>query len=281
MRRTLDKAGRFFAAASGLTRRTERRPGRDLRVEAEISLAESYTGATRTFHYGRDVDCDACKGRGFDKVKTCAVCEGVGSLAASWMPAVRKRCPRCAAKGWIGERTCTPCEGTGRVRLSHTHTATVPEGTPDGARVRVKGQGEGGYQGGDAGDLIIKIRVAPEPGVRRDGDDLVRGLPVDFRAAALGGQADLALPDGKTITLRIPPWSTSGRRLRVVGRGFKDPHSDRRGDLFAVLRVDLPHESDADARSLTLRYLSAAAGSSDIRKDELRDELEAYFAARA
>ncbi len=109
----------------------------------------------------------------------------------------------------------------------------IPAGHRDGQSLRLRGQGMPGRGSGQAGDAIIEIAVAPHPYFRREGDDIVLDLPVTLQEAVLGGNVQVPTIRGP-ISLRIPPASRSGTRLRLRGRGIGDGHQ------FVVLQVVLP-----------------------------------------
>lgn len=114
-----------------------------------------------------------------------------------------------------------------------TLDVVVPPGLRDGQVLRLKGQGRPGEGGGEAGDLLIEVRVAPHPVFRRVGDDVEMDLPVTLREAVLG--ARVTVPTLTTpVTLAVPPNAAAGTRLRLQGRGIAGR------DLYAVLRPVLP-----------------------------------------
>lgn len=126
-------------------------------------------------------------------------------------------------------------------------TVKIPAGIEDGKSIRLRGQGESGA-GGNAGDLLIKIKVAPHPFFRRIGQDLEVTVPITLGEAALGGKVDVPTPKG-TITLKVPPSSSSGTRLRVKGHGVQSAKAEA-GDLFAELLIVLPEKLDEESQAL-------------------------------
>jgi DnaJ-class molecular chaperone len=127
-----------------------------------------------------------------------------------------------------------------------TLTVKIPAGIEDGKKIRLRGQGEPSPTGGKPGDILIKIRVASHPYFQRRGNNLEVTVPVTLAEAALGGKIDVPTPKG-TITLTIPPGTSSGRRLRVKGHGVA-PSKSTAGDLFAVIRIVLPPDLDDQAK---------------------------------
>ena len=114
----------------------------------------------------------------------------------------------------------------------------IPAGIDDGKKIRLRGQGVSGMGDGPAGDIVLTIRVSPHPHFRRSGNRLEVSVPVTLAEAAQGAKIDVPTPQG-TITLTVPPNTSSGKRLRVKGLGVK-PASGPAGDLFAEIEIELP-----------------------------------------
>jgi curved DNA-binding protein len=149
-----------------------------------------------------------------------------------------------AARG--GEREITLSDpATGEAR---TFRVKIPAGVRPGQRIRLSGQGGKGSGSGKAGDLYLKVDVAPDPRFRLEGADLHTRLQVTPWEAALGGEAEVPTLTGP-VSVRIPPGSSSGRKIRLRGKGFAD-RSGGQGDLFAEVRVVVPEELDAEERRL-------------------------------
>ena len=116
----------------------------------------------------------------------------------------------------------------------------IPRGASDGQVIRLKGQGAAG-RGGENGDALIELRIAPHPVFTRDGADLTMDLPVQLADAVLGGKTPVRTPEG-TVSVTIPKGSSSGRQLRLKGRGAYA--AGKRGDLLARLMIVLPEGED-------------------------------------
>ena len=140
-----------------------------------------------------------------------------------------------------------------------TISVTIPQGMPDGARMRLRGQGRPGSGGGAAGDLLLEVRVDAHPTFRRDGDTLLVNLPITLSEALEGAKVDLPTPWG-TISLRIPPGTSSGKRLRASGMGVRHANGAK-GDLIADVQIVLPVPADAAATSALLEAARAAEAS--------------------
>ncbi|WP_306119624.1 MULTISPECIES: DnaJ C-terminal domain-containing protein [unclassified Roseitalea] len=117
-----------------------------------------------------------------------------------------------------------------------TVAVTLPKGVEDGQVIRLKGQGEAG-PAGHRGDVLARVRIKPDPDMRIEGRSLLVDVDVDLKTAVTGGKVAVPTPDGR-IALKIAPWTSSGQRLRVPGRGL--PGKDgKRGDLYAIVRITL------------------------------------------
>ena len=125
-----------------------------------------------------------------------------------------------------------------RVTLSSGRTIDLklPKGLEDGARIRLAGQGQEGP--GGRGDAIVTIEIAPHPFYSREGDNIRLSLPVTLKEAVLGAKIKVPTPDG-AVMLTVPKGSSSGKLLRLKGRGFT-AKDGQRGDQLVQLAVDLP-----------------------------------------
>jgi len=134
----------------------------------------------------------------------------------------------------------------------------VPSGVQDGQIIRVAGKGGGGHGGGSSGDLFLHVRIVAHPDFRVIGADLESDLDLAPWEAALGATLPVATLE-EPVTIRIPPGSSPGHRLRVRGRGLPRGSSGNRGDLYVKLNVVFPKELSSEERDLWGRL---AAGSS-------------------
>ncbi|MFN2288733.1 MAG: DnaJ C-terminal domain-containing protein [Chromatocurvus sp.] len=132
----------------------------------------------------------------------------------------------------------------------------IPAGVREGQHIRLRGQGAPGIGGGEAGDLFIEVELAPHPHFTVEGQDIVLAVPVSPWEAALG--ATITVPTvGSRLNVKIPKGSTSGRKLRLKGRGLpgKSP-----GDQIVILQVAMPEEHSADAEQLYRQLAEAEKG---------------------
>lgn len=133
----------------------------------------------------------------------------------------------------------------------------IPRGVRDGQRIRVAGRGSAGAGGGPAGDLVLRIRLRPHPRFRVDGADLYVALPVSPWEAALGAEVPVPTLDGNA-RVKVPPGSSSGRKLRLRGQGMPGSGGRPPGDLYAVVTIAVPKKLTRKERDLFERLASAS-----------------------
>ena len=141
--------------------------------------------------------------------------------------------------------------GSVRVTLSTGRSldVAVPAGVEDGKQIRLRGQGSPGARNGPAGDVIITVHYAPHPVFKVEGRDLRLDFPITLYEAVLGAKVRLPTLDG-AVEMAIPAGTSSGRVLRLRGKGLPAAGELGQGDLLATLRIALPPGEDADLRAL-------------------------------
>ncbi len=166
-------------------------------------------------------------------------------------------CTQCGGSGRQGMRACTRCGGTGTTEQREQLTVKIPAGVGDGARVRVKGKGGAGRGNAPAGDLYFVVNVRPHPFLHRDGKDLTIDVPITVGEAIRGASISVPTPDG-TVRLKVPKGSQSGQRLRLSGRGVRDPKGGAQGDLYVRLMVQVPSNGASDRLKEAVEALEEA-----------------------
>jgi molecular chaperone DnaJ len=143
---------------------------------------------------------------------------------------------------------------------SRTIQARIPAGVKDGQRIRLKGKGAAGENGGPAGDLLVTVHVQPHKLFGRKGDNLTVDVPVRFDEAALGAEIKVPTLGGAPVTVRIPAGTPNGRVLRVRGRGASRKDGSK-GDLLVTVEVTVPTTLSEDARAAVAAFRAAAGGA--------------------
>jgi DnaJ-class molecular chaperone len=143
---------------------------------------------------------------------------------------------------------------------NETLSITIPQGLPDGSRMRLRGQGRPGVGGGVAGDLLLGVGVEPHSVYRREGDVLAVSLPITLSEALEGAKVDLPTPWG-VISLRVPARTSSGKKLRAAGMGVRHANGSK-GDLITEVQIVLPETDDEAVSQALLEAVKAAEASS-------------------
>jgi molecular chaperone DnaJ len=169
-----------------------------------------------------------------------------------------RACPECGGGGMVVETPCPSCGGSGVERRPRQVRVRIPAGVNDGQRIRLKGRGGTGRNGGPQGDLYVTVQVAPHDLFGRRGRDLTLTVPITFAEAALG--ADVAVPtlDGPVV-VKVPPGTRSGRTFRVRKRGI--PTANGTGDLLVTVEVAVPTNLSPAERQ-AIEALAAASTQS-------------------
>lgn len=236
------------------------RRGSDVESEVTLGFEESLTGVTLPLRMTAPGPCPSCHGTGDRNGKTptlCPTCAGTGSTARNAGGfAFAETCPTCHGRGMAVEDPCPQCYGSGRANSPKTVNARIPAGVKDGQRIRLKGKGAEGENGGPNGDLFITVKVSAHPLFARDGDNLTLTLPLTFDEAALGAEVKVPVVKGGTVTLKVPPGTANGRTFRVRGKG-----ATRRdgtvGDLLITVTIAVPPHLNDEAVAALESYRAA------------------------
>ena len=256
----------FSRAGHAEPEQEEEKRGRDLEHHMHLGFWDAIRGTQVRVTVNRNETCPVCKGSGEGKgaVTVCPTCGGSGRLTRqSGAMRFSGPCPDC---GGTGKRrpSCPNCSGAGLITRPETFSVRIPPGVDQGSRVRVAGKGNSGRHGGPPGDLYIVTDVEPHQFFERRGDNLYVKVPVTVTEAALGARVEVPTIDGPS-TIKIPPGTQSGQKLRLRGKGAPSLRGDVRGDQFVEVQVVVPHAADERSREL-LRELGRL-NPEDLRKN--------------
>ncbi|TQS25691.1 molecular chaperone DnaJ [Microbispora sp. KK1-11] len=269
-----DLFGGLFNRGGAGTRTTTARPRRGQDVESEVTLAfgEAVDGTTVSLRLTSSAACTACGGTGAKAGTTprvCPTCEGTGAASRNLGNfAFSEPCRDCRGRGLVVDDPCPVCEGSGRGKSTRTIQARIPAGVGDGQRIRIKGKGAPGENGGPAGDLYVLVHVKPHPVFGRSGENLTVTVPVTFPEAALGAEIKVPTLRGMPVTLRIPEGTPNGRTFRVRGRGASRKDGTK-GDLLVTVQVTVPQNLDDKARAALEEFRNATEGQ-DLREELIK-----------
>jgi len=250
---------RGSAGAAGTAARGQR--GADVETDVRIDFTEAVKGATLPLRLSSPATCSTCHGNGAKPgttPRTCPTCSGSGLVSRSQGAfAFSEPCRDCRGRGKIIDDPCPECGGEGISTRTRTLTVRVPAGVDDNQRIRLAGQGEPGRGGASAGDLYVRVHVAPHPVFGRSGNDLTITLPVSFPELVLGATVTVPTLDGK-VSLKVPAGTGNGRVLRVRGKGIHKRDGSQ-GDLLVTLQAAIPSRLDAAEQEALEKFAEASA----------------------
>ena len=236
--------------------------GNDVEVEVRVAFEDALKGVQVTIPVELELACHTCHGTGAapgTAPVTCPECSGTGVVATSQgLFALQQPCPRCHGRGSIVQTPCETCHGSGRERRTKRYTVKIPAGVKDGTRIKLKGKGEAGYGGAEAGDLYVISRVEPSKIYERRGDDLIVAVTVPYTTAALGAKVEVPTPEG-AVQLTVPPGTEDGKLLRIKGRGAPRLKGSGQGDVLARIKIQVPKKVNKKQRELLEQLQKAGA----------------------
>ena len=264
-----------FAGRSGQNSRQQRQSrGSDLRAEIKIDLKDAYFGTTRELAINSATGCDDCDSTGAASGSgrsTCQHCGGSGSVRSTQgFFTLERTCSVCSGKGSLIENPCRSCSGSGRVRKKRKLSVNIPRGVDEGTRIRLGGEGEAGENGGPFGDLYVFVSINANEFFKRSEADLLSEVPIDFVTAALGGQIEVPTPDGKKIRISIPEGCQNNRQFRLKGKGMPVLQTNRLGDLYVEIRVEVPTKLNEKQKGILKEF-------SEINKKNTNPETNSYL----
>ena len=249
----------FGGRQTGKSRGAER--GQDVETLLEVPFRTAASGGSVPVQLEVTEQCPACSGSGAApgaKIQTCAECQGRGTVSFGQGGfAVQRPCPNCMGRGQVPTQRCPACNGAGDVRARKTVEIRIPPGSDTDTRIKLRGQGGRGTNGGPPGDIIITLQVQPDRFFRREGLDLVAPVKVNIAQATLGSRVSVKTLEGKKVAIRIPPGTPTGKRFRVRGQGIG--RDGAQGDLIVETVVEIP-EKLTEEQEKAMRDFAEATG---------------------
>lgn len=225
--------------------------GTDILTDIEISFEESVKGGQKTIRINIEQSCDSCHGSGItpgSQTSICPECNGRGNVTFSQGSfAVSRPCPRCLGRGKIVGNPCRKCSGRGVIFGPKTIKIKIPKGVESGQKIRLKGLGNPGQNGGPAGDLYLKIAISGHEYFWREGKDIYCLVPINIKQAVLGGKVRVRTMTGQ-VELAIPPGTSSGQKFRLKDQGLNLKGS--RGDQYVEVKVEIPKKLSPEQQKL-------------------------------
>ncbi len=260
-----------FGGGRAQARRNGPVQGNDLRYDVEISFMEAVHGVEKEISLSKKETCWTCDGTGGrpgSKPETCPGCNGRGQVIRSQgFFQMSTTCSQCRGEGVIITDPCNDCHGQGLREKSKKVSLKIPAGVDNGARMRLRGEGEGGRRGGPSGDLYVVIYVEEHEFFKREGNNIYCAFPLPMVSAALGVTVDVPTIHGKR-ELVIPAGSQSGEMFTLKNEGIPSLRGGGKGDMVVSLQVMTPTGLTEDQKLLLQEFAALRDEDSEEREEE-------------
>jgi molecular chaperone DnaJ len=239
----------FFGGGGGRSRGGQRGVrGSNIRLKVKLTLQEIATGVEKKLKFGRLV---MAEGLSFE---TCGTCKGSGQVRRVTntflgQMATTSACPTCHGTGRIMGKRPAGSNADGLVNKEEVVSVNIPAGVANGMQLSMSGKGNAGPMGGPAGDLIILIEEAEDAILKRDGNNIVYDLYINFADVALGMQIEVPTVDGK-VKLKIDAGTQAGKILRLRGKGLPELNTNFKGDQLIHVNVWTPQKLNNEEREM-------------------------------
>ena len=261
-------------------RRRAGRPGSDMKLRVQLTLNEIANGTEKKLKVKKHLVCPECDGTGAETdedFETCSTCNGMGEVRQISKTMFGQfvnvqPCPDCDGEGRVIKNKCNRCSGQGRIRGEDTVKVKVPAGVTEGNYITLRGQGNAGMRGGEAGDLIVLIEEKEHNEFERDGNDIYHDLVLSVPQAILGTEVEVPTLKGKA-KLKIEPGTQPGKLLRMKERGIPNLHGAGRGDQYIRINVFIPKELSAEER----KKIEAINGSTNFDPANKKENKKGFF----
>ncbi|MFC1658404.1 molecular chaperone DnaJ [Candidatus Omnitrophota bacterium] len=254
-----------------------RKRGRDLEIEADITLEEAAAGTEKTIRVPRYEPCSTCKGSGAKpgtKKSTCPQCKGTGrTVVSSGFFQLAQTCSRCRGEGSVISSPCQDCRGEGRSKVTRNIKLTIPAGVYSGSHLRVRGEGEAGAS--SRGDLYVIINVRSHNLFDRHDNNIICEVEISITKAILGGEIEVPTLNG-SVKMKIPAGTQSNRVFRLRSKGIPDLHGRGVGDELVKINVKIPVNLSYEQKKL-IEEFSRISGEDINSKESLVDKIKKTF----
>lgn len=274
--------GDMFGGGRGRSRgrRSPGQPGSDMKLRIELSLEEIAFGAEKKLKVKKQVTCDHCNGTGAeteDDYQTCSTCNGMGEVRQVHKTMLGQMvnvqpCPECRGDGRNITNKCSKCNGEGRYKGEETVKVRIPSGVSSGNYITLRGKGNAGRRGGEAGSLIVLIEEKEHEHFERDGNDVYYDLVLSMPDAILGTQVEVPTLKGKA-KVKIEAGTQPGKLLRMKEKGIHGLNNSGLGDQLIRVNVYMPESLSAEER----KHIEALRGKENFDAANRDDTGKGFF----
>lgn len=274
----------FFGGGGRRKEKGRGQRGSNLRVKVKMDLEEIANGAQKKIKLKKHIPCDQCNGIGAkdsSSYQTCNTCNGSGVVRKVTQTflgqmATTAACPTCEGEGKTITNKCTKCRGEGRVYGEEIVTIDVPAGVTEGIQLSMSGKGNAGVRGGYPGDLLVNIEEVPHPELKREENNVIYNLYLNFAEAALGTQVEVPTIGG-SAKIKIPKGTQSGKLFRLQGKGIPSLNGYGKGDEIVEVQVFTPQELTAEETALLEKLKESKNFSPQAQKEKNKGFFDKFF----
>lgn len=247
----------FGGRGGGGARRQRGERGSNIRIKVALTLDEIGEGVKKKIKVKKDINCKTCSGSGAKNAaakQTCQTCGGQGmvrQVRSTFLGTMQTTapCPNCGGTGEMITDKCTSCKGIGTEHATETIEFDIPAGVENGMQLSLRGKGNAGKRGGPNGDLLVIIEEKEHDFLKRDGQNLLFDLYLNFADAALGTQIEVPTLSGK-VKIKIPAGTQSGKIFRLKGKGLPAVQSYGSGDQLIYVNIWTPKKLSSKEKAL-------------------------------
>lgn len=264
----------FFGGGGG---RGAQRRGSNLRIKLKLNLEEIANGVEKKIKVHRLVRAEGVT------FKTCTTCQGngqvrkvVNTMLGQMVSA--STCPTCQGSGQIIDKRPHGVDSSGLESREDLITIKIPAGVADGMQLSMGGKGNEAPGGGAPGDLLIMIEEQEDKDLKRDGNNLIYDLHLNFVDAALGTNVEVPSINGK-LRIKIDPGTQSGKILRLRGKGIRDVNGYGVGDQLVYVNVWTPKKLTSEEKAVLEKLRTAPNFQPNPDKSEkgFFERMKEYF----
>ncbi|HEX6981905.1 MAG TPA: molecular chaperone DnaJ [Balneolaceae bacterium] len=269
-----------FGGQQTRARRSAGQPGSDMKLRIELSLEEIAFGTEKKLKVKKFVGCDKCGGTGAETdedFETCGTCNGTGQVRQVHKTMLGQMvnvqpCPTCRGEGRIIKNKCSKCHGEGRYKGEETVQIRVPSGVSEGNYITMRGQGNAGKRGGEAGNLVVLIEEKEHKHFERDGNDIYYDLVLSVPDAILGTEVKVPTLKGRA-KIKIEEGIQPGKLLRMREKGIHGLNRSGIGDQYVRVNVYIPRNLSEEERS----HIEALKGNEHFEASNKESDGKGFF----
>lgn len=247
----------FFGGGQQRRSQSMGQPGQDMRVRMQLTLEEIAMGVSKTLKIKKYCTCDSCSGtgaKGGSGYITCTACNGAGEVRQISRSMFGQfvniaPCANCSGSGKIIKDMCGTCSGEGRITGETTETVDIPAGVSEGNYIPLRGRGNAGKRGGQAGDVLILIEEKDHPHFIREQDDILFELVVSYPEAALGAKVQVPTLYG-VEEIQVKAGTQPGTVITLKEKGIKHLQAGGRGHQHVHVNVHVPTSLSSEEKKI-------------------------------